>query len=67
MNVVMPPLLKSAQLKPDVTITSAESDDEIDSDDDRCVSVQSSYFFLIQFYPENHDILQIRRYFQFHW
>ncbi|KAG0487271.1 hypothetical protein HPP92_009366 [Vanilla planifolia] len=34
MNVVMPPLLKSAQLKPDVTITSADSDDEIDSDDD---------------------------------
>ncbi|KAG0494848.1 hypothetical protein HPP92_005842 [Vanilla planifolia] len=34
MNVVMPPLLNSAQLKPDVTITSAETDDEIDSDDD---------------------------------
>ncbi|KAL8136315.1 hypothetical protein V2J09_002316 [Rumex salicifolius] len=35
MNVVMPPLLQSAQLKPDVTITSADSDDEInDSDDD---------------------------------
>ncbi|TVU02137.1 hypothetical protein EJB05_52404, partial [Eragrostis curvula] len=34
MSVVMPPLLQSAQLKPDVTITSAESDDEIDSDDD---------------------------------
>lgn len=32
----MPPLLQSAQLKPDVTITSADSDDEIDeSDDDR--------------------------------
>jgi hypothetical protein len=30
----MPPLLQSAQLKPDVTITSAESDDEIESDDD---------------------------------
>jgi len=37
MSVVMPPLLQSAQLKPDVTITSAESDDEIESDDDRCV------------------------------
>lgn len=37
MNVVMPPLLQSAQLKPDVTITSAESDDEIESDDDRSV------------------------------
>uniref|UniRef100_A0ACD5YX68 Uncharacterized protein n=1 Tax=Avena sativa TaxID=4498 RepID=A0ACD5YX68_AVESA len=34
MSVVMPPLLQSAQLKPDVTITSAESDDEIESDDD---------------------------------
>jgi importin-5 len=32
----MPPLLLSAQLKPDVTIKSADSDDEIDeSDDDR--------------------------------
>nr|GMD63564.1 importin-5-like [Ipomoea batatas] len=37
--VVMPPLLQSAQLKPDVTITSADSDNEIDeSDDDRPVS-----------------------------
>ncbi|KAJ9695633.1 hypothetical protein PVL29_010892 [Vitis rotundifolia] len=35
MNVVMPPLLQSAQLKPDVTITSADSDADIyDSDDD---------------------------------
>ncbi|KAL9458999.1 hypothetical protein AB3S75_007817 [Citrus x aurantiifolia] len=35
MSVVMPPLLQSAQLKPDVTITSADSDNEIeDSDDD---------------------------------
>ena len=32
----MPPLLQSAQLKPDVTITSADSDNDIeDSDDDR--------------------------------
>lgn len=37
MSVVMPPLLQSAQLKPDVTITSAESDDDIESDDDRSV------------------------------
>jgi hypothetical protein len=44
----MPPLLQSAQLKPDVTITSAESDDEIDSDDDRCVSIPSA--FLIHFF-----------------
>jgi len=34
----MPPLLQSAQLKPDVTITSADSDDDIDeSDDERFV------------------------------
>lgn len=34
----MPPLLQSAQLKPDVTITSADSDDDIDeSDDERSV------------------------------
>lgn len=40
MNVVMPPLLHSAQLKPDVTITSADSDAEIDeSDDERFVSL----------------------------
>lgn len=30
----MPPLLLSAQLKPDVTITSADSDDDIDESDD---------------------------------
>ncbi|KAG8387370.1 hypothetical protein BUALT_Bualt02G0014300 [Buddleja alternifolia] len=34
MSVVMPPLLQSAQLKPDVTISSADSDEEIDSDDE---------------------------------
>ncbi|CAI0440606.1 unnamed protein product [Linum tenue] len=34
MSVVMPPLLLSAQLKPDVTITSADSDNEIDDSDD---------------------------------
>ncbi|KAI4340588.1 hypothetical protein MLD38_025407 [Melastoma candidum] len=33
MSVVMPPLIQSAQLKPDVTITSAD-DDEIDESDD---------------------------------
>ncbi|KAH7372426.1 hypothetical protein KP509_17G003600 [Ceratopteris richardii] len=34
MSIVMPPLLHSAQLKPDVTITDADdSDDDIDSDD----------------------------------
>ncbi|RYR53963.1 hypothetical protein S245_020863 [Arachis hypogaea] len=34
MGFVMPPLLQSAQLKPDVTITSADSDTEFDNDDD---------------------------------
>ncbi|KAJ4724033.1 importin-5-like [Melia azedarach] len=34
MSVVMPPLLLSAQLKPDVTITSADSDNEIEDSDD---------------------------------
>ncbi|XP_010528743.1 PREDICTED: importin-5-like [Tarenaya hassleriana] len=34
MSVVMPPLLQSAQLKPDVTITSADSDADIDDEDD---------------------------------
>lgn len=34
----MPPLLQSAQLKPDVTVTSAESDDDIASDDDRSLT-----------------------------
>ncbi|KAJ6974900.1 uncharacterized protein [Populus alba] len=34
MSVVMPPLLQSAQLKPDVTITSADSDADIDDVDD---------------------------------
>ncbi|ONK65480.1 uncharacterized protein A4U43_C07F37540 [Asparagus officinalis] len=37
MSVVMPPLLQSAQLKPDVTITSADSDDDIDESDDESV------------------------------
>ena len=38
MSIVMPPLLHSAQLKPDVTITDADadaSDDDIESDDGR--------------------------------
>ena len=37
MNIVMPPLLHSAQLKPDVTITDADDseNDGIDSDDER--------------------------------
>ncbi|KAF8395944.1 hypothetical protein HHK36_019900 [Tetracentron sinense] len=43
MSVVMPPLLQSAQLKPDVTITSADSDDDIDeSDDERWAFVSRS-------------------------
>ncbi|TYJ02618.1 hypothetical protein E1A91_A13G242100v1 [Gossypium mustelinum] len=34
MTVVIPPLLQSAQLKPDVTITSADSDNDIEDSDD---------------------------------
>ncbi|KAE8678828.1 Detected protein of confused Function [Hibiscus syriacus] len=34
MSVVMPPLLQSSQLKPDVTITSTDSDNDIDYSDD---------------------------------
>ncbi|XP_062076542.1 uncharacterized protein LOC133812415 [Humulus lupulus] len=34
MSVVMPPLLQSAQLKPDVTITSADSDNDGEDSDD---------------------------------
>ncbi|CAJ2671513.1 unnamed protein product [Trifolium pratense] len=34
MGFVMPPLLQSAQLKPDVSITSTDSDAEFDEDDD---------------------------------
>ncbi|KAL8262933.1 hypothetical protein R6Q59_024282 [Mikania micrantha] len=34
MSVVMPPLLQSARLKPDVTITSTHLDTEIESDDE---------------------------------
>nr|GMD42373.1 Karyopherin (importin) beta 3 [Ipomoea batatas] len=41
--VVMPPLLQSAQLKPDVTITSADSDNEIDESDHCSVN----YVFLL--------------------
>ncbi|GFZ12868.1 ARM repeat superfamily protein [Actinidia rufa] len=37
MSIVMPPLLQSAQLKPDLTITSADSDSEIDELDDNSV------------------------------
>lgn len=37
MNVVMPPLLLSAQLKPDVTITYADSDADIDESDDESI------------------------------
>ncbi|KAL2557151.1 ARM repeat superfamily protein [Forsythia ovata] len=37
MSVVMPPLLQSAQLKPDVIITSADSENEIDESDDESI------------------------------
>jgi hypothetical protein len=34
MNEVTPPLLQSAQLKPNVTITSTDSDNDIDESND---------------------------------
>ncbi|GMH00102.1 hypothetical protein Nepgr_001941 [Nepenthes gracilis] len=37
MFVVMPPLLRSAQLKPDVTITSVDSDNDIEESDDESI------------------------------
>ncbi|CAN6555887.1 unnamed protein product [Malus baccata var. baccata] len=37
MSVVMPPLLQSAQLKPDVTITSADDNSDIDESDDESI------------------------------
>lgn len=43
MGVVMPPLLQSAQLKPDVIISSADSDADIDDEDDRYDMVTSQY------------------------
>lgn len=43
MGFVMPRLLQSAQLKPDVTITSADSDAEFDEDDDDRCPFNSSY------------------------
>ncbi|GLT87421.1 hypothetical protein SLE2022_055060 [Rubroshorea leprosula] len=41
MSVVMPPLLQSAQLKPDVTITSHDSDADLDDDDDDDESIET--------------------------
>lgn len=37
MHIVMPPLMQSASLKPDVTIRDADSDDEDGEEDDDCV------------------------------
>lgn len=53
----MPPLLQSAQLKPDVTITSADSDNEIeDSDDER------SAFPLLPFPFPSMEVWFVRHY-----
>lgn len=57
MNVVMPSLLQSAQLKPDVTITSADSDAEIDEDDDRFVKVSPSNTCICILYWIYHNFL----------
>ena len=34
LSIVMPPLLKSAQLKPDVKVTDVDDDDEDDEEDE---------------------------------
>lgn len=44
MSVVMPPLLQSAQLKPDVTITSADSDNEGEDSDDERFHISSLHY-----------------------
>lgn len=46
MSVVMPPLLRSAQLKPDVTIMDADSEDEGDESDDDRYGLQVTQFLL---------------------
>lgn len=43
----MPPLLQSAQLKPDVTITSADSDDDIEDSDDERSQLFITFFILL--------------------
>lgn len=43
MNVVMPPLLQFAQLKPDETITSANENSDIDESDERFEFLQVLY------------------------
>ena len=46
MSVVMVPLLRSAQLKPDVTIMDADSEDEGDESDDDRNGLQVTQFLL---------------------
>lgn len=46
MSVVMPPLLRSAQLKPDVTIMDADSEDEGDESDDDRYGLQITEYLL---------------------
>lgn len=47
MEIVMPPLLRSAQLKPDITVRNADSDNEDDDEeDDRSVRL-APYHFLV--------------------
>ena len=61
MSVVMPPLLQSAQLKPDVTITSADSDNDIeDSDDDR---FETWFTFIQYFISLNKEVMNIEEHF----
>ncbi len=41
LSIVMPPLLKSAQLKPDVKVTDVDDDEEDDEDEDVSCSAYS--------------------------
>lgn len=50
LGIVMPPLMQSAQLKPDVNISISDSDEEEESEDEEvsfsswtCATFQSSY------------------------
>ena len=55
MDIVMPPLLRAAQLKPDVNITTgSEADDDEDGDDDEVV-------------PQALSLLQKQRPLRMHW
>lgn len=53
----MPPLLQSAQLKPDVTITSADDTSDIDESDDE--RFEFHYLFIFSFFMCKFHMLQV--------